>query len=86
MSFIIVWDDQQGVCFPMGWDEDCDGALCGFSKTVAVFADRKEAKAAINVSTKFALLQKAMGRPVNEDVLGECKKNLKIVPLAPKAP
>jgi len=24
--FIVLWDDEMGVCCPMGWDENCNGA------------------------------------------------------------
>ena len=69
----------------MGWDDDCAGAICGVNKTVAMFDSRKAARTAINISTKFALLCKAQGKPVNLDFLGECRKNLRVVPCVPNS-
>jgi hypothetical protein len=25
--FIVVFDDEQGLCIPFTWDAECDGAL-----------------------------------------------------------
>lgn len=80
-TFIIVWDDNQGVCVPMGWDPDCAGAVCGWydGHRVALFADRKAARKAIDISTKWALLRRAQGRACNTDFLGACRKHLNVV-------
>ena len=65
---MVVFDDEQGVCAPMGWDAECPGALCSAGVLPAVlFPSRKEARAAIKVSVAFARLCQAQGRPVNED-------------------
>ena len=82
---IVVWADDMGLCIPMGWDDDCEGAICGFQKDVALFSDRREARRAIDISTKFAALCKAQGKPANEDFLGECRRNVRVVPLRPNA-
>jgi hypothetical protein len=83
--FIVLWDDNMGVCCPMGWDDDCAGAICCLDKSVAIFASRKAARKAIDISTKYALLCKAQGKPVNLDFLGECRKNLRVVACRPNA-
>ena len=61
--FLVVYDDQDCLCVPQVWDKDCDGAICtGNSNgkdTVALFDSRKAARAAIDISTKFAELCKA---------------------------
>lgn len=79
--YMIVWDDDQGLCVPMAFDGDCAGAVCaiGHKNKVAVFADRKSARKAIDISAKFAALCKAQGKPANDDFLGECRKNLRVV-------
>jgi hypothetical protein len=83
LGFIVLWDDQQGVNCPMGWDADCAGAICCMNDSVAIFSDRKAARKAIAISTKYALLCRAQGKPVNLDFLGECRKNLRVVPCKP---
>lgn len=80
-SFIIFWDDDQGVCAPMQWDPDCEGAVCALHKgEIALFDTKPAARRAIDISTKFALLQKAQGKPANDDFLGAAKACLRIVP------
>lgn len=80
--FVVVWDDEQGICAPMVWDAECEGAICGGigpKERVALFTSRKAARHAIDISSKWAALNKAQGKPVNEDFLGECRKNLRVV-------
>jgi len=81
--YIVLWDDQMGVCCPMGWDEDCAGAICCSQKTIAIFASPKAARKAIDISTKYALLRRAQGKNVNVDFLGACRKNLRVVECVP---
>lgn len=78
-SLIVVWDDQMGVCAPMGWDEDCEGALCCASDEVAVFSSRKEARKAITISARFAALRVSQGKPANTDFLGDGRRNLRFM-------
>lgn len=80
--FIVVWDDDQGICLPMGFDSECEGALEGIAKKdcIAIFPDRKAAQKAIDISAKHAALRKAQGKPANDDFLGAARKNLRIVP------
>jgi hypothetical protein len=80
---IVVWDDQMGVCVPLGWDDACAGAICAYTKHAAVFDNQKEARKAIDISAKFAALRKSQGLMANTDFLGECRRNLRIVPLRP---
>ena len=84
-QYVVIWDDGMGVCCPMGWDADCAGAICCLDKTIASFPSRKAARKAIDISTKFALLRHAQGKPVNLDFLGSCKKNLRVVECVPNA-
>lgn len=86
--FLVVYDDQDCLCVPQVWDKDCDGAICtGNSNgkdTVALFDSRKAARAAIDISTKFAELCKAQSKPHNEDYLKPCRKNIRIQPCGGK--
>lgn len=85
MSFIVVFDDEQGLCRPMGWDPECEGALEGCDSEVAFFPDKAAAKTAVMISRRFALLRKAQGKVTNDDWLPVCASCIKIVPLAAKA-
>lgn len=82
---IVVWDDDDHI-FPMGWDADCQGAICSCSSVspIAVFNNHKEARTAIRISTAFAKLCKEQGKSANVDFLGDCLKNIKIKRLARK--
>lgn len=75
---IVVFDDDQGTCVLMGWDSDCEGALCARSPAV-VFPNRRAAQRAITISRRFALLQEAQGKPENTDFMPECRACIKIV-------
>lgn len=81
--FIVIWDDNMGVCCPMGWDDDCEGALCCITDTVATFDSRKAARKAIDISAKFAHLRRAQGKPVNLDFIGDARNNLRVVACRP---
>lgn len=83
-GFIVVYDDEQGLCVPFGWDDDCDGALCCDTQQVAVFATRQAAREAIEISKRFNALLAAQRKPVNTDFRGPTAKYVKIVPLASK--
>lgn len=81
MAFIVVFDNNDGICVPMGWDEDCDGAIEGaWTKPVAMFETRADARKAINISAAAAKLAIAQGKPANDDFTTG-RKHLKIVPL-----
>lgn len=83
--YIVVFNDGDSLLIPMGWDSDCDGALCCISAgPVVVFSDRAQARHAIDVSAKFAALCKAQGKPANDDFLGKFRKFVKIVPCVPE--
>lgn len=77
--FLVVFDDEQGLCVPMAHDAECEGAISAGSKddTLALFTSRKDARKAITVSAKFAALQQAQGKPANSDFL-EARKWLRI--------
>lgn len=81
--FIVIYDDRDCLCIPMVWDDDCEGALCGGvaeGERVALFSSRAAARKAIDVSAKWAALNKAKGVPHNGDFLGKDRKNVRIVP------
>ena len=76
---MVVFDDGQCLYVPMGWDTDCDGALCCVGDAV-VFPDRTAARRAINISTAYAKLRKSQGLPWNEDFI-ETIRHVKIAPV-----
>jgi hypothetical protein len=75
---IVVFDDEQGICAPFGWDEDCEGAICCSSKPV-VFANRRLARQAITVSRRWAALRKAQGQTSNADFEPGCSDSIKVL-------
>jgi hypothetical protein len=66
----------------MGWDPDCEGALCcsqvAVNEEAVVFPDRKSARQAIQVSLRYAQLCMAQGKPVNTDFLDD-RQYVKVV-------
>ena len=86
MSYIVVFDDEQGAFWPMGWDTSCDGALSTMTDmTVALFADKAAARKAIRISAAYAKLRHAQGLPENTDFT-DGAKCLKLVKILPKEP
>ncbi len=85
MSFIVIFDDEQGLCQPMGWDDECKGALCACTGSVAVFDTRAEARRAIAVSRAYMRLCEAQGKPTNDDWRPACANCIKVLPLQPEA-
>lgn len=81
--FVVLYDDGGGLQCPMMMDADCEGALTAWwhPNKIATFASRQEARSAINVSTKFAQLCKAQGKPENTDFT-EFKRHLRIQELS----
>lgn len=72
-------NDEQGACWPMGRDEDCDGALCAMHNgKIVMFSSRADARKAIKASTVYAKLRKAQGLHANDDFL-EGITNVRIV-------
>jgi hypothetical protein len=81
--YMVVWDDEQGLCIPMVWNPQCEGALeggIGKNDAVAIFTSRRDARKAIDISTKWNALLKAQGEIHSEDFEGACRKNLRVVP------
>lgn len=76
--FIVIFDDGMGASWPMGWDSDCIGALCAIHPPV-LFKTRIDARRAILISTRFAKLQSAQGKPFNTDFTDGIKY-VKVVP------
>ena len=83
MSFIVIYDDGYGICLPFGWNSECKGALEAFTEKAALFPDRRSARRAISISTKWALLRKAQGCEENEDFTTG-RKHLRVIPLEPE--
>jgi len=79
MFVVIYEDDLGGVCSPMAWDEDCEGALTASATSIALFETRWLARRAIQISRRFALLQQARGKPANTDFLKDAK-HLRVIP------
>lgn len=79
-SVIVVYDDDMGACFAMGLDDACEGAISCSTGTVAVFANRKQARKAIAISKAFAKLCELQGGIVNTDFTDGIKF-VKVVPL-----
>lgn len=81
IGFIVVYDDESGVCSVMTSCPDCEGALeyAGPKDTVVVFPTRQLARRAIGISFCYAQLQKAQGKPHNSDFL-EFRRHLRITP------
>lgn len=83
--FIVVYDDNECLYIPHGWDADCAGAIAGTGRPVVLFKTRFEARRAILISERFAKLQSARGKPFNDDFTSG-KKNVKIVPCVEALP
>lgn len=81
--FIVVFDDENGLCVPFGWDYECKGAICCNSGKVSLFLDRKSARRAIDISAKFAALRKSQGIPENTDFSPACRKSIRIMECVP---
>lgn len=84
-GYIVVWDDNACIVSPMGWNDDCEGAIESSCPSVAFFATRAEARKAIRISTAFARLNEARQGTANSDFLPPCLKNVKIRPLEAKS-
>ena len=66
--YMVFFDDKDCLNIPMGWDADCEGAICtGGTPEPVIFPDRKSAQKAIAISSAYAKLNAAQGRPVNTD-------------------
>lgn len=78
--FIVVYDDCIGLCMPMTWDTDCNGALeCSSQNQKPVaFQSSAEARKAIRISAKNYALRKEQGKITNDDFSPEFIKNVRI--------
>jgi len=63
---IVCFDDEQGLCYPYGFDSECEGAL-STDEPVIVFPNYKAARQAVLISRKQAELLKTQGKPENTD-------------------
>lgn len=78
--FIVAYQsDLGGMTVPYGWDDDCLGAICSYSDSIALFTSRKLAQQAIRISARFAALRSAQGKPANTDFIADIK-NVRIIP------
>ena len=80
---MVFFDDDQGLCCPMGWDTECDGALESCAQDPVVFPSRKAANTAIDISRKHAALRKAQGLYQSTDFLPECRKAIHVRRVVP---
>ncbi len=80
MRYIVVYEDENsGMCWPMGWDDECQGAISAMTNgTVAIFDGKASARQAIRVSTAYAKLRQVQCLPFNDDFLSGIK-NVKLV-------
>jgi hypothetical protein len=81
--FMVVFDDHEMLCTPMVWDSECEGVICpGISdkEKVAIFTSRKDARKAIDISTKWNVFLKAQGKIYNAHFENEFRKHLLIFP------
>ena len=81
-SFVVVFEDA-GLFYPLGWDSDCEGALCQSLHQVAEFFSKSDARRAIDVTVKFSALRRAQGR-VSHDFHRVPRSCLRVLPLVPK--
>lgn len=90
---IVVYDDEGGLCVPLGDDPDRPGALC-CSNTVRMFDLPTDAKYAIAISQKYAELDRLLRgappgivptpgatRPENTDFLPPSRQFIKLMPV-----
>ena len=82
-GFIVVFDDDQGMCCPMAWSEDSgkQDTLEGSALSAAVFPSRAEARKAINITAAQAKVDKLRGNAANTDFLPPAVSCVKIIPL-----
>ena len=83
MTYIVVYDDDEGLCCPMTWDKERFGAIeaAGPKDPVAAFLDRNDARRSIKVSQRKAEMLEAQGEPANTDFLLPARKNIRIMRL-----
>lgn len=79
-SCVVLFDDEGGLAYPMGWDGECEGALEG-SAPFVVFPSKAEARTAIRISRKHYELRKLQGKITNEDFSPQCRKCILIKPV-----
>jgi hypothetical protein len=79
-GWMVLFDDEMGVCVPMGPDSDCEGAICASNEPL-LFPSREAAKKAVIISGRWANLNKAQGKPAIEDFLPPSLKYIKIIPV-----
>ena len=71
--YSVIFDDDMGMCAPMGWDADCDGALA-YGEPVVVFPNRGAARKAIRISRLWNALLRERGETTNSDFDPEAVK------------
>lgn len=84
--FIVVWDDQQGICAPMVMNTECAGALCagvGDKEKIPLFQSRQAARKAIDISIKWNTLLKSQDEIYNGDFDRDQRKFIRIIECKP---
>jgi hypothetical protein len=76
--YLVSYQNTDSLTWLMGWDGDCEGAIC-VTEPPVVFTSRKEAKKALAVSRANAFLRKAQGTMYNSDFTSEISM-VKIIP------
>lgn len=73
----VTYDDWYGLCVPMSWDPECEGALDG-GKPVVIFPNRAAARKAIRISRRWYALRREQGGVVNSYFEPTCAKHVSI--------
>lgn len=82
-GFIVLYDDDQGLCVPFGRDPSCFGAIqvIGESEPVVVFPDKATAQNAVRISRAWSRVLELQGAPRNTEFEPPSSKHIRIVPV-----
>lgn len=83
MPYIVVFDDDMGLCVPMTWRKSHPGALRppGKAEPIAVFHDRKDAQRAIRMSRHLAQMESEQGVICDDDFMPRNRQQIKVIRL-----
>jgi hypothetical protein len=82
-NYMVFFDDHEMRCTPMFWSKEFRGIICSNMHGkggVAIFANWKAARKAINLSSEWNAILKAQGKMYDEHFEDENLKYLKILP------
>jgi hypothetical protein len=81
--YMVFYRDPEGLLIsPMGWDDDCDGAICVDDDNLVAFETRAQAQKAIAISRAWWKLCREQGKPLNDDFCPAMRKHVRIVKVA----